>query len=93
MNYIEILNDDEILEVCRIITAKKLREIYTTNPRSFNKLMRGYRPDKLTDEQAFSFIVKNKEQKFAAEMFNRFTAKIMADFASVQRKLQDNGAS
>lgn len=92
MNYIEILNDDEILEVCRIITAKKLREIYATNPRSFNKLMK-FRPQNLTDEQAFAFIVKNKDQKFVAEMFNRFTAKIMADFASIQSKLQENGAS
>ena len=90
-HYMQSLSDDEILEVCRIITAKKLREDFSQEPSLFNALMPGFRPNALTDEQAYTFIVKNRNNDFAQYVFKSNVNAILNTLAGKMRELREKG--
>ena len=76
-NYIGRLNDDELKEACKIITADKLREAYSSNYKRFTKIS-GYDPNALTDEQVYIFIVKHRGNDFARRIFNTLMHECMS---------------
>ena len=70
MSLISNLSDKELSELCAIITPKELKEYFKKNPRAFNKIKPGFRPDSLSDNDIVSIIVANREDPFIEAFFD-----------------------
>lgn len=69
-NYADLLNDDALSYVCRIITGKQFKDIYKKNIKAFQSIKPGFRPASLSDEDAYAFAIKNKDIGFVNTFLN-----------------------
>ena len=69
-NDITSLNNDERLALCRIITARRFKDYFRENPQSFHKIQLGYNYKKATEEETFSFVIKNWDEGFICSFIN-----------------------
>ena len=54
MNYIGLLNKEEKLTLCEIITGKEFKELFKRNEQKFSKIQKGFRAKSLTEQHALS---------------------------------------
>lgn len=59
-NYVETLNDDELEYLCKKVGARKFKEIFKKNSKSFNKIKPGFQAKSLKDDDVFSLILDKK---------------------------------
>lgn len=71
-NYVSLLNDDQLLSICRIITARNFKEIFNNNPNGFNRVKRscGYNIKKASDEETYFFVIKIRDEEFICRAIN-----------------------
>ena len=92
-NYISLLSNEDLGYICKKIGAKKLKNIYKKNKEAFNKLRPGVRPDKLSDEDTFSFAIDNKSEGFVAGYINAWINKHLEIVSNEKDKLIAEGNS
>lgn len=69
-NYIGLLSNEELEQVCLILGGSALKTLYKQNIKLFNKLKPGFRPDRLSDEVTVKFAVQNRSENFIGSFVN-----------------------
>lgn len=92
-NCTEILNDDEISALSRMVKADELRRIYAKYPKQFNSLMPGFRAETLSDEQTYSVIAKDRKDPFVKYVLDVIVNRVMKKFYENMTILQAKGIS
>lgn len=75
MNYIVLLSDEELTEVCRLISGNILRDLYKSNSKEFTKIKRGFRPNKISNEVAINIAVQSRNVPFISVEINKHIEK------------------
>lgn len=70
-NYVETLNDDELEYLCKKVGARKFKEIFKKNSKSFNKIKPGFQAKSLKDDEVFSLILDKKNTPFIKTIVNK----------------------
>lgn len=70
-NYVETLNDDELEYLCKKVGARKFKEIFKKNSKSFNKIKPGFQAKSLKDDDVFSLILDKKNTPFIKTIVNK----------------------
>lgn len=83
MNYIEILNDDELKFLCSNIPIKIVREYFNKNSKNFQKLKPGFRAVTLKKEEIFDILYNNHANPFITDMLNKFLLKELEKIDSI----------
>ena len=52
------------------ITPKEIKEYFKKNPRTFNKIKPGFRPESLSDSDVFSIVESNRQEPFIEAYFD-----------------------
>lgn len=69
-NYIAGLNNDDLLSLCKIISARNFKNLFRKNPEKYNKIKLGYNYKKASDEETLSFVIKNRDEEFINDSIN-----------------------
>lgn len=88
MNYIEILNDDELKFLCSNIPIKIVREYFNKNSKNFQKIKPGFRANTLTKDEIFSILYDNYSDPFIYEIINLFISKELEKIDGIANKLE-----
>lgn len=64
MESITILSEDELKRLCRIITARNIKQCFQRNPVEFARIRPGQRPNTISDEEAISLASRQVKQDF-----------------------------
>ena len=70
MSLITNLSSKELNSLCQIITPKEIKEYFKKNPRTFNKIKPGFRPESLSDNDIFSIVESNRQEPFIEAFFD-----------------------
>ena len=70
MSLITNLSSTELTALCQIITPKEIKEYFKKNPRTFNKIKPGFRPESLSDSDVFSIVESNRQEPFIETYFD-----------------------
>ena len=91
MNYIAILDNDELMCICRIMTGRPLRDLFRKNPQPFNRIKGGYSFKKASEEETFLFVVRNRGEDFIAGFINWWIEKRLNEVKQHMEGLLDGG--
>ncbi|MDO4973075.1 MAG: hypothetical protein Q4E38_02580 [Eubacteriales bacterium] len=69
-NYVVDLSNDDLLSLCRIISARNFKDFFRKNPEKLNKIKLGYNLKKASEEETFSFVIKNRDEGFVCDFIN-----------------------
>ncbi len=86
MNHICLLSNDEIRNLCQIISGKRFKDLFKKNFKEFSKIKKGFRVDSLSDIDALSIAVKNKDKPFIFAFINGITEKSMKEIENQLKK-------
>jgi len=86
MNYIGVLNEDELTRLCNIVGPRFLKLHYRKNSKEFAKIKPGFRPTSLSDDAAIALAVKNSNKSFISSFLN---FEIKHWFEEIDEFLQD----
>ena len=70
MNYITLLNEEEIDRLCAIITGKAFKTIFQMQSKEFARIKPGFRPNKISDDEAMTIARKNISTPFVSSYIN-----------------------
>ena len=90
-NYVSLLNDDQLTSLCKIITARNFRELFRKNPQSFNRIKNGFNYKKASEDETFSFTVKNKDEEFICRAINGSVQQWLDEIQKCTDKLISEG--
>lgn len=91
MNYIYLLSNNELIEICQLMTGKAFRELYKKNSKEFSTMKRGFRPNSMSNEDAINTAVLYKEKRFISDAINKQIEKWLID-ADKELSLQETTA-
>ncbi len=73
MDYIGTLLKSEKEELCQIITGQRFKKLFRKKSNDFSRILRGFRADSLSEEQALSIGIANLEAPFIHTYVNQKT--------------------
>ncbi|WP_315444173.1 hypothetical protein [uncultured Selenomonas sp.] len=85
-NYIVSLSEEDLLEVCTLISGKVFRKLFQKHSRAFTNMKPGFRAAKLSDEDAVLLAVNNSEKTFIAEEINQRIEKALGEVTECSNK-------
>lgn len=94
-NYVSLLNDDDLLALCKIINAKNFWKIFRNNSKEFNRIKRSD-PNilgKASDDDTFLFVVKNRNEDFICRSINEGVHQWLKEVQDNTDKLLSEGRS
>lgn len=92
-NYVADLSNDDLLSLCRIISARNFRDFFRKNPEKLNKIKLGYNLKKASEEDTFSFVIKNRDEGFVCDYINFGVQKWLAEIQDHINALAREGKS
>ena len=69
-DYISKLSDEELEKYGRIVSGKILKGIFKNNPREYQSLSYGKRPEALKHEECIALVVRKRKNKFIQRVMN-----------------------
>ena len=93
MNYIGLLNKEEKLTLCEIITGKEFKELFKRNEQKFSKIQKGFRAKSLTEQHALSIAITNIDKPFIAMWVNIRVERWLKEIEENIAKLEGEGSS
>lgn len=70
MDFVEKITDEELTYVCAIITGKTIKFFFRKNPKEFNKIYPGHRPNAISDNEAIKLAVRFNNKPFIRSFIN-----------------------
>lgn len=70
MNYLPLLNKDEQVTLCKIISGKNFKEYFKRDKAGFSKVQKGFRAISLTEQHALDIAIKRIGTKFISDIVN-----------------------
>lgn len=93
MNYIELLTPEEKILICEFITGRNFKELFIKNEKELNKLRKGFRAKKLTEQHALSIAKSNVAKSFIAEFVNIIADRWIRDIQENIENLEKEGST
>ena len=78
MNYLERLSSGDVKTICELIGPRELKQNFKKNVKWFNYVKPGFRPDRVSNEQAIEITVDNVFRPFVSDFLNE-KIKILMD--------------
>lgn len=91
MNYIAMLNNDEIMYICYAIPSNSSVEYFKHNPKYFSKIKPGFRPTSIKNEECGEILYKNISNDFISSFINKHIKSWLDQIDCDLKKLQDKG--
>lgn len=92
INFAE-LTDEELDYFIEKATAQGLKKYYQSNPREFGKLIKGFRPETVTDEIAISLAKKYKNKDFISSFIRKHLERWNLEIDDYINQLETRGLS
>ncbi len=91
MDYITLLNDDEKKDLCILISGKYFKEEFIKHPDFFNKIKKGFRAQKLSEDDVLKTVISNIDKPFIETIINELIDKYLKLIEKdVERMLSEN---
>ena len=91
MNYLERLSSNDVKTICELIGPRKLKQNFKKNVKWFNYVKPGFRPDKVSNEQAIEITVDNVFRPFVSDFLNEEIKILMDKIADEKETLVAQG--
>lgn len=91
MNYLEPLNSEEIIEVCKVLTGEPFLALFKSNPNLLSQLQGGFRAKTLTEKQALRIATNHINDGRITGYVNNCVEHVLLDMRKQIRDLEDNG--
>ena len=91
MNYITLLNENEVALLCNIITGKGFKTLFHKYPKDFSKIKPGFRASSISDKEALSLAIKHADKEFISSFINTSVQKWIEEIEEHCEKLKSLG--
>lgn len=92
MNYLPMLTEDEIRYVCSVIPLKESVDYFKHYPKDFNKVIRGYRPTSLHDQEQISAVLfRTRKQPFISSFIEKHISRWLDEIEKEIKEKTDEG--
>ncbi len=71
MNYVVKFTEEELAYICTLITGKVIKRYFQKNSQEFTQMRPGFRPNRISDEEAIALAVRYKSKPFVLSFLNR----------------------
>ena len=68
MNYFQLLTKEDIQTVCRSFPRKEMIQGFKKNPKAFNEMAKGYRPQSISEDRGRKLLLENSHTKLVTNM-------------------------
>ena len=87
------LTNDEIKYICEQIPVPVVRTYFQKNPRGFTEIKKGFRPDKLTDAETLSVLIRNISKPYISSFVEKTLNKWLNEIDEYKTNLINEGYS
>lgn len=70
MKYFQLLTEKDIQTICQIYPYKEMIQGFKKNPRAFNEMARGYRPQAIPEDRGRKLLYENSHSKLVTNMID-----------------------
>lgn len=70
MDYLSLLTNDEVNDLCKVISGKIIKKFFTENPNEFARIKSGFRPSRISEDEAVSLVIQNINKTFLRRFIN-----------------------
>lgn len=70
MKYFQLLTEEDIQTICQVFPHKEMIQGFKKNPRAFNDIARGYRPQAIPEERGRRLLAENCRTKLVSNMID-----------------------
>lgn len=91
MNYLERLSSGDVKTICELIGPRELKQNFKKNVKWFNYVKPGFRPDRVSNEQAIEITVDNVFRPFVSDFLNEKIKILMDKIADEKETLVAQG--
>lgn len=75
------LSTAELEYICKQVHLPEVRQYFQKNPRRFAEIRRGFRPEKLSDADTLSILVRHANKPFISDLLNHIVEEWMKEIA------------
>ena len=93
MKYLPMMSEDEIRYVCSVIPLQNSVEYFKRNPKSFAKIMPGFRAKSLNQEQASGVLFRSRNQPFISSFIEGYISYWLDKIVADTQKITEEGES
>ena len=72
MDICKTLNESEIKTLCQLITGQEFKRYYQKNPKEYEKINHGFRPQSITNDKAVALAFQNINKPFINSFVNSY---------------------
>ena len=72
MDYLSLLTNGEVNDLCKVISGKIIKKFFTENPNEFARIKSGFRPSRISEDEAVSLASQNIKI-FPKQIYGRLT--------------------
>lgn len=77
MDYLSLLTNEEVNDLCKVISGKIIKKFFTENPNEFARIKSGFRPSRISEDEAVSLASQNINRPFLKFFLNRYTEDLL----------------
>ena len=81
MNYFQLLTKEDIQTVCRSFPHKEMIQGFKKNPKAFNEMAKGYRPQSISEDRGRKLLLENSHTKLVTNMIEEFLKRWSSDIS------------
>lgn len=70
MKYFHLLTEKDIQTICQVYPYKEMIQGFKKNPRAFNDIARGYRPQAISEDRGHKLLYENSNSKLVTNMID-----------------------
>ena len=79
MKYFQLLTEEDIQTICRVFPYKEMIQGFKKNPRAFNDIARGYRPQAIPEDRGRKLLSENCHTKLVSNMIDGLLDRWVSD--------------
>lgn len=87
------ISDEELEQLIDIISGRTFKKYFQKNPNAFGKMLKGFRPESLTDEMATQLAKKNKDTPFIISYVEKKVQNWLEEIEKFKSEIMDCGAA
>ena len=93
MSYLSQLTENEIQYICSVMPIQEAVQYFKQNPKDFMKIMPGFRPTGINQEQLISLLLKHRNQPFISSFIEKRIEKWLGQIENyIKQKMEDNNS-
>lgn len=81
MNYFQLLTKDDIQIICLSYPHKEMIQGFKKNPKAFNEIAKGYRPQSISEDRGRRLLLENSHTKLVTNMIEDFLEQWSSDIS------------